>query len=57
MKNFVLFGYLAYRMAGDSLLSDVVMEDVPVCEMSKYWKNALGLSKNVFSKTVKSTIS
>jgi hypothetical protein len=53
MKAFVIFGYLAYRIAGEKLFSDLVTEDVPVAEMSKFWKNSLGLSKNTFSKTIK----
>ena len=57
MKAFVIFGYLAYKMAGESLFSDIVEENVPVADMSKFWKNSLGLSKNTFSKSIKSTIS
>jgi len=57
MKAFVIFGYLAYKMAGESLFYDLVEENVPVAEMSKFWKNSLGLSKNTFSKTIKPSIS
>lgn len=57
MKTFVIFGYLAYKMAGKNLFSDLVTEDVPVGEMSKFWKNSLGLNKNTFSKTIKPSIS
>ena len=57
MKAFVIFGYLAYQMVGRKLFSDLVTEDVTVAEMSKFWKNSLGLSKNTFSKSIKLTIS
>jgi hypothetical protein len=57
MKSFVIFGYLAYQMAGKSLYSDLIEENVPVAEMSKFWKNSLGLSKNTFSKQIKPSIS
>lgn len=56
MKAFVIFGYLAYKIAGDSLYSDLVTEDIPEAEMSKFWKNQLGKNKNTFSKTIKMTI-
>ena len=57
MKAFVIFGYLAYKMIGKSIFSDLISEDVPVAEMSKFWKNSLGLNKNTFSKRIKPTIS